>query len=113
MRPRLTDFRELTAREITGFDCNTNKNDYNNGDGDDNNNNNLITNLEFYISFFCCGNLNVLGLLSQLSHFTIIFSPSGEHPEQHKLAHTLYNNQLTVAEQYFTNIAAIQNMRVL
>ena len=36
------------------------------------------------------------------------FSPSGEQLEQHELAHTL--QQLTVVEQYFTNIAAIQNM---
>ena len=56
------------------------------------------------------------------------FSPSGEQPEQRKSAHTLYykylwnialqptagcDNQLSVVEQYFTNIAAIQNMRLL
>ena len=39
-------------------------------------------------------------------------SPSGEKPEQRKLAPTLYN-QLTVAKQYFTNITAIQNMGVV
>ena len=40
------------------------------------------------------------------------FSPSGEQIEHRKLAHG-YNNPLPVVWQYFTNIAAIQNVAVL
>ena len=39
-----------------------------------------------------------------LFHYS--FPPSGEQPEQRKLAYK-QNNQLPVIQQYFTNIAAI------
>ena len=41
------------------------------------------------------------------------FPPSGEQPEQRKLSHIRYNNQLTTVKQYFTNTDAIQNTGVL
>ena len=41
------------------------------------------------------------------------FSPSGEQPEKNVYKLIRYDNQLQAVEQYFTNIAALQNIGVL
>ena len=40
------------------------------------------------------------------------FFPRGEQPENRKLPPENYHNQLPIVYQYFTNIAAMQNMGV-